>query len=229
MSELDVEDRAPSAGLPYEVIEVVTNSIVEGARGHVQGLQIGDRAPDFSLPRPGGGTYRLAERLEDGPVVVCFLRGEWCPYCQAEMRALHDAWPAIRAHGASLVCVQPRPMAIARSLQEAFGYDVLSDDLMNVMAGFHVKFALSRELRRVYLDVFQLDLEHTNASGQWNLPVPATFVVDRDGVVKARQFSHDFAVRVSAAYLLDALARLPGTTPELVSPEDRSRGIVDVT
>jgi peroxiredoxin len=213
----------PAASLPHEVIEVVANSIVEGARGTVRGLAIGDRAPDFTLRGSTGDPFQLAERLESGPVVVCFLRGEWCPYCQAEMRALHDAWPAIRALGASLVCVQPRPMEVARNLEEAFGYEVLADDLMNVMAGFHVKFPLPRALKSVYLDVFQLDLEKTNASGQWHLPVPGAFVVDVDGIVKARHFSHDFAVRVSPDYLLEALGRLPECSPELVVAGDRGR------
>jgi peroxiredoxin len=204
--------------LPPEVTEVIANSILEGSRGAVKGLAIGQPAPDFTLVNQNGATVQLAERLARGPAVVGFFRGEWCPFCTMELRALRRFWPDFAARSASMILIHPQHDDVSQkvAVPPDAGFDVCSDPEQRVMAAFDVRFALDPGIRDLYQNVFGLDLERLNASGQWNLPVPATFIIDRDGIIKGRQFSHDFTVRVEPTYIVEVLDRLPEPSPELV-------------
>lgn len=204
--------------LPAEVVETIAQSILEAGRS-VAGLGIGQRAPDFALINQDKSVVHLSQRLLKGPAVVCFLRGEWCPYCMLEVRALRAIWPLIKGRGASLICIHPQKVDVSERFAGGSGMDVCSDQTQEVLAGFQVRFPLSASLIRSYRTSFGLDLSQLNANGQWNLPVPASFVVDQDGVIKARQFCPDFRVRVEPGYLLQALDRLPLSSPEFVAPD----------
>jgi peroxiredoxin len=95
---------------------------------------------------------------------------------------------------------------------------VCADETQAVMRAFDVRFAVTDGLIRLYRDSFGLDLARLNASGEWNLPVPAAFVIDRDGIIKGRHFSHDFTVRVEPEYIVGALSALPEYAAEFVGP-----------
>ncbi len=202
--------------LPPEVIETIAQSILE-AEQSVRGLQIGDVAPDFALLNQDQRVVSLAERLSKGPAVVCFFRGEWCPYCMLEARALRAVWPLVEGRGASLICIHPQRVDVSGRLAEGSSMDVCSDETQEVLAAYQVRFAISPSLVRAYRTSFGLDLAQLNANGQWNLPVPATFVIDRDGVIKARQFCPDFRVRAEPGYILQALDRLPRRSLEFTA------------
>ena len=83
------------------------------ASGVAPGLAVGDRAPDFILPNAVGQPVRLTERLTGGPVVLSFYRGEWCPFCNIELRALQSWLPRFASHGASLIAVSPQSRTTA--------------------------------------------------------------------------------------------------------------------
>jgi peroxiredoxin len=205
-----------STQLPPEVNEVIANSIIAGSRGEVRGLAIGDRAPDFTLLNNAGEAVNLYRRLEKTPVALCFLRGEWCPYCMIEVRLLKQAARRIGDGGASLIFVHPQRVDVSKRLAEprAEGVEVCHDELQNVISAYQVKFDVDARLIKVYREVFGIDLAQLNADGQLHLPVPAAFIVDRDRIIKGRQFSHDFRVRVEPSYIVDVLAALPQVSPE---------------
>ena len=93
------------------------------------GLAVGEKAPDFRLPNASGKMIRLSDKLREGPVVLVFYRGAWCPYCNLHLRALHESLPLIRGHGAALVAVTPqKPDKSRAQLEDAeYGFEVLSD------------------------------------------------------------------------------------------------------
>jgi peroxiredoxin len=206
--------------LPPEVLEVIASSIVEGSRGSVKGLAVGDRAPNFVLKNQRLEDVELYARLDRGPVALCFFRGVWCPFCTMEMRALAKALPRILEAGASLLFVHPQRQAVSRRISEDNGalLDVCADEEQAVMQAYDVRFAVTSSVIQLYRDAFGLDLAELNANGEWNLPVPATFVIDTDRIIKGRQFSHDFTVRVEPSYILDALSALPAPSPEFAAP-----------
>lgn len=180
------------------------------ASGAAPGLAVGDRAPDFTLPNATGEPVQLAARLARGPVVLSFYRGEWCPFCNLELRALQAALPRFQARGASLIAISPQSPDHSLSVTEKAGlsFDVLSDTRQQVIAAYRVQFTVSADIKDLHLNVFGNDLSAHTADGSWDLPIPATFVIDRSGIIRARHVSPDYTTRMDPGDISAALAAL---------------------
>jgi len=201
------------AQIPEPVAQRITAAIAEvEASGAVPGLAVGDQAPEFSLPDALGRAVSLRERLSAGPVVLVFYRGEWCPYCNTHLRALQAALPEITSRGASLVAVSPQSADHSLSITEKaeLGFDVLSDVDQAVIRAYKVQFTVPADLQDVHVNVFHVDLRDHNADRSWHLPVPATFVIDRAGVVRTTHISADYRTRMEPS---DIVAALDDLTP----------------
>src|SRR5438477_788568 len=174
------------------------------------GLAIGAQAPEFSLPNAMGHPVSLSSRLAAGPVVLVFYRGEWCPYCNAYLRALQAALPEITARGASLLAVSPQSPDHSLSIAEKaeLGFDVLSDVDQAVIRAYRVQFTAPADLQDLHVNAFDADLRDHTANHSWQLPVPATFVIDRAGVVRAGRVSADYRTRMEPADIIAALDKL---------------------
>ncbi len=186
------------------------------------GLAVGDRAPDFTLPDALGRPLSLADLLAEGPAVVTFYRGEWCPYCNLQLHALQAALPAIRELGASLVAISPQAPDHSLSLTEkhALAFPVLSD-LDQVIRSYRVQFTLAGDLEDLQVNVFQNDPADQNADHSRSLPVPAVFVIDQDSVVRAAFVSADWRIRAEPA---DIIAALHALQPAYASNTDARIG-----
>ena len=199
------------AQIPEPIAERITAAIEEvRASGGVPGLAVGEQAPEFSLPDAQGRAVSLRERLSAGPVVLVFYRGEWCPYCNTYLRALQAALPDIASRRASLIAVSPQSPDHSLSITEKaeLGFDVLSDVDQAAIRVYKLQFTVPADLQDLHLNVFQVDLRDHNADRSWRLPVPATFVIDRDGVVRAAHVSADYRTRMEPSDILDALDAL---------------------
>lgn len=209
--ELSRQLREFAAKIPDPVAERVRVAADEiTASGAAPGLAIGERAPNFRLPNAVGHPVDLAERLEQGPVVVSFYRGEWCPFCNLELRALQAALPRLQVYGASLLAISPQTPDRSLSVTEknALSFDVLSDVHQEVIAAYRVQFTVPADLKDLHVEVFHNDLSVHTANGSWDLPVPATFVLDRAGIVRARHVSADYTTRMDPDEIEAALAAL---------------------
>ncbi|HWC39729.1 MAG TPA: peroxiredoxin-like family protein [Acidimicrobiales bacterium] len=197
-----------NAQIPEPVAQRVTAAIAEvEASGAALGLAVGDQAPEFGLPDALGRAVSLRERLSGGRVVLVFYRGEWCPYCNTYLRALQAALPQIAARGASLIAVSPQSPDHSLSITEKaeLGFDVLSDVDQAVIRAYKLQFTVPVDLQDVHLNAFHVDLRDHNADRSWQLPVPATFVIGRDGVVRAAQVSADYRTRMEPGDIIAAL------------------------
>ena len=174
------------------------------------GLAVGDAAPDFTLPSAAGAVINLRELLTHGPVVLTFYRGEWCPYCNLQLRSLQAYLPLFREAGATLVAVssQAPDNSLTMSEKHSLGFPVLSDADQRVIAAYKVQFEVDGDLRELQVDVFNSDPRAHNADGSFNLAVPATFVIGTDRTIAARFVSADFRTRVEPADVLAALGAL---------------------
>ncbi len=174
-------------------------------------LGVGDRMPDFALPSVRGRIVRSQDLLADGPLVISIFRGDWCPYCMAELEALQTALPRIGAAGGRLVAITPDthslPLRAARRL--GLGYEVLSDVDLGVGALFGLLFRVPDEMVRVFASL-GLDIPARHGTDGWLLPIPATYVVGADGVVAAAAVDPDFTRRMDPEDILAALERLAG-------------------
>lgn len=209
--------KAAAVRRPREVIEAINAAFTEIAdSGAVPGLDIGAKAPPFTLPDPVGGEVRLADRLAGGPVVLTFYRGAWCPYCNLELRAYQDALPEFRRLGARLIAVSPQAPDDALSIKDKHGleFDVLSDRDQAVAAAYQIRFDLPESVKPHLLEATVAALAAQQPDGRWSLPVPATFVLDGDGTVRARYVSMNYRTRMEPA---DALR----VVEEIVTGEGR--------
>ncbi len=202
-----------------EIIEQIPESIRSrikedtsdlDASGVARGLAVGDAAPNFTLPDALGRPVTLSDLLEKGPVALTFYRGEWCPFCNLQLRSLQEALPLFLEHDATLVAISPQAPDHALSLTEKHGlaYAVLSDVDQSVIRAYRVQFTLSGDLEDLQVNAFQNDPVTQNADHSRSLPVPATFVIDRRGVVRAAFVSADWRYRPEPTDIIAALESL---------------------
>jgi peroxiredoxin len=167
----------------------------------------GEPMPEFVLPDQNGRLVSLSELTEQGPVVVSFHRGHWCPYCRINAEALKAIQRDVRERGASLVAISPE---IERFGAELTGYNgeplqVLSDIDSGYALLLNLAFYVGEEKRQA-MTAAGWDITEYQGAGNWTLPIPATFVVGRDGIVKARFIDPDYRRRVDTQDILAALS-----------------------
>ncbi len=166
----------------------------------------GETMPPFLLPDETGRLVSLSSLLEKGPLVVSFNRGHWCPYCRLHVDALARAEPEIATLGAQIVAISPETSAWAAELK-AYAkapFHILSDLDGGHALELNLLFWVGDEAQRAMAGV-GVDLVEFQGNDTWMLPIPATFVVDADGVVVARFVDPDYRRRMEVEDLLDAL------------------------
>lgn len=174
------------------------------------GLKIGEKAPDFTLPNAFGRPVRLFDKLKDGPVVLSFYRGAWCPYCNLQLHALHTSLPHFARHGAQLVAVTPQKpdKSLEQVEKDGYPFDILSDLDGSVMRAYRLHFEVPEELSDVYKRNFGLDLAEYNGQDRYVLPVPGTYVIDTGGIVRAAYADTDYKQRMEPKDIIAALQAL---------------------
>ena len=211
LAPLSTQLDAVTDQIPAEIGARIEAALAEvAASGAPLGLAVGDRAPAFTLPDATGKQVSLADRLDAGPVVLQFYRGDWCPYCNLHLRALQAALPEIRKRGASLVAISPQSPDHSLSLTQKaeLEFDVLSDVDQHVIRDYRLQFTLPADLQSVHLNIFDVDLRTQNADGSWNLPVPATFVISADGRIVTAGVEVDYRARIEPSVILESLDEL---------------------
>ena len=172
-------------------------------------LKVGDRAPAIVLENAKGATVDVATLLKDGPVIVNFYRGGWCPYCNFELKAYQEILPEITAAGASLVAISPEKPddTVSTAEKNALTFEVLSDVGQKVGRAFGLVYRFTEELKAAYRG-FNLDIPARNgAPDEWALPVSATYVIDRDGSIIYAYTDPDYRDRADPRDVLKVLAR----------------------
>ena len=172
-------------------------------------LAVGQQLPDTTLPDHEGKPVNLYALLEKGPLIINFYRGGWCPYCNLELKAYIDQLDAIRAHGAQLIAITPeQPDASAKTIDSnGVTFPILSDQHGEYGRQLGLIFTLPEAVRSAY-EGFGIDLEAHNGSGSFELPLPATYIIDTDGKVSYAFVSTDYTQRAEPSHVIAALAKL---------------------
>lgn len=184
-------------GEPYRSLnDALIRRLLE-AKSADEALKAGDKCPSFALPCAEGEIMRSDELLAERPLVLSFYRGAWCPFCSAELEALHQAVPAIRAAGARLVAITPEvgglPLRVKH--ERGFTFDILCDLDNGVALSFGLLFRISNEMAQVFArEGTDFPLIYGNDS--WFLPIPATYIVRRDGMIAHAYVNPDFRYRL---------------------------------
>lgn len=170
-------------------------------------LQVGAQAPDITLPDALGRPVRLADLWAQGPLVIVFYRGGWCPYCNLELRAWQRELGALRARGIRLVAIsaQTPDNSLSTAEKNELAFPVLSDSELAAATAFGIAFELPASLVELYSHVGN-DLPTINGNDRWVLPVPATYVVGVDGRIVQAHVDVDYRQRAEPQEVLAQLA-----------------------
>ena len=199
------------AGLPAEQQEIVSKAFeaLMASDTADNAVKAGDKAPDFTLPSVLSEELTLSDALADGPVVLSFYRGSWCPFCNLELNALQQRMEDIKACGARLIAVSPEnpdgSLTHAQKLDLTF--DVLSDMHNRIAGEYGLIMDVHETLRPLYLE-WGLDLPAANLDESWQLPVPATYVIDCDSTVRAAHIDKNYTSRMEPDDIIKALRSL---------------------
>ena len=199
------------ANLPQETQEMYRRALAALAESGIaeRALGEGDTAPDFELPNPVGDPVRLSELLERGPVILSFYRGQWCPFCNLELQALQRALDDIKAAGATLVAVSPNKPDVSLTTVEkhALTFPVLSDHGNHVAKQFNLVYEMTPENIENYRAKGR-DIPTFNGTDKWELPIPATYVIDRDRTIRYAFVDTNHRVRAEPSEVVAVAAGL---------------------
>ncbi|MDW3097119.1 MAG: peroxiredoxin-like family protein [Alphaproteobacteria bacterium] len=197
-----------SKRIPEEALAVMRAADEElVAKGVGQdALKVGDTLPDATFTSATGETVQMSSLLANGPLIINFYRGGWCPYCNFELKAYQDLLGDITALGAQLVAVTPEKPdnSLSTSEKNALTFPVLTDNENAFAKALGIAFELPKPLQDLY-GKFGMDLPGLNAGSGWSLPIPATFVVDADGKIVLADVDVNYTRRLEPS---DALAAL---------------------
>jgi peroxiredoxin len=172
-------------------------------------LKVGDLAPDFLLPDSDGHLVSSEDLRRRGTLVVSFFRGGWCPFCTAELCALQTAKDEFDTMNAQLVVVTPDTRHFPRELKREHGLDltVLSDVDHGVSMAFGVLFSVPDETKAYYSNL-GVDMAMRHGSADWMLPLPATYVIDQNGVIQQALVEPDFTIRPEPSEILRCIREI---------------------
>jgi len=171
-------------------------------------LKAGNQAPAFELPDGDGMLWRSEDLLRRGPLVIVFYRGRWCAYCNAQLSALQEIHPKLAMGGASLVAISPQTQKhsyMTRDMHK-LRFPVLSDQGNQVARKFGIVYRLSQEMQAIYESIMT-KLPGYNGDQSWELPLPATYIVQPDGKISYAQVDADWRKRPEPEHVLHALIR----------------------
>jgi peroxiredoxin len=181
--------------VPAETQAIHARAVVELKQKRLAAniLPIGAKIPGFQLPDHDGKTISSSDLFAKGRLVLCFIRGRWCPFCVGQMEAMNLVVPEIEQSGATLAAVSPQTVQQSFFMrdQHKLRFPLLSDAGNNVARQFSLTYRVPDEQRAVYQRAF-VNLPFVNGDDGWELPIPATYIVDRDGTVLYASADEDY-------------------------------------
>lgn len=178
--------------------------------GIPKGIEVGEDAPAFSGITDRGDSIELRESLKEGPLVLFFYRGEWCPICNSYLKRYSDSLKLVRDAGASVLGVTPETASKVKKMRDksAGSIPILPDTSYRVMEDYRVKFRVTQGYVQKMDEKLDADITAPDRDSTAFLPVPATYLIDQDGHIAWRHFDPDYKSRASVKSILDALQRL---------------------
>lgn len=209
-SQLDAFRAEFIAKFPADKAAIMERATAALEQRFVPTLKVGDLAPSFALSNATGQLTTLFNILRQGPVILIFYRGGWCPYCNLELRAYQQSLPQIKALGASLLAISPQSpdTSLTTAEKNALAFEVLSDQGSTVAADYGIAFKLPDDLQNLYSELNHA-LPDVNGTPDWQLPIPATFVIDKNQRIVLAHMDVDYRNRLEPESAISAIQTLP--------------------
>ena len=184
--------------VPVETQAIHARAVAELQRQHRAEniLSVGAKVPEFQLQDHEDKSISSSDLLARGRLVLCFIRGRWCPFCVAQMEAMNLILPGIERAGATLAAVSPQTVQQSFFMrdQHKLRFPLLSDAGNNLARQFELAYRVPDEQQAVYQRAF-VNLPFVNGDKSWELPIPATYIIDRDGNVLYASANEDYTER----------------------------------
>ena len=187
-----------------EAVDRLVGRLRESGAG-TSAPQPGEPMPPFHLPDENGHIVSLDRLLAKGPVAVTFHRGHWCPYCRINIKALAHTQEKIASEGGQIVAIMPDRQQFVSELKSAakVPFPILTDMDNGYALSLNLAIWLGAEMQKMLAGL--RDLPSFQGNNSWILPIPATFVIAKDGLIRARFVDPDYRKRMSVDDLLAAL------------------------
>jgi len=194
--------------VPAETQAIHAQAVAELKARHLAAsiLPVGAKAPAFELADHDGKNVSSSDLVAKGRLVLCFIRGRWCPFCVGQMEAMNLILPQIEQVGASLVAISPLTVKQSYFMhdQHRLRFPLLSDGGNKVARQFGLTYRVPALQEAVYRRAF-VNLPLANGDESWELPIPATYIIDRDGTVLYASANEDYTERAEPADILAVL------------------------
>lgn len=197
--------------VPADVREIMNKATVDLEKESISkdALKVGALAKQFALPNALGNLIKLDKLLEQNDYIVLnFYRGVWCPYCNMELKALQDMNDEFKKLGAKIVAISPQTPDASLSTQEKneLTFEVLSDEHNKIAKEYGLVFSLAQELRPIY-SKFGIDIPTSNADDSFELPMPATYLINKNGEILYSFIDEDYTKRCEPQIILDIISK----------------------
>ncbi len=185
--------------------EVVSQTEKKVADAH--GLVVGENAPMFTAIDADSTIFALANAIKDGPIVLIFYRGFWCPVCNKHLGAIQDSLKMIEEAGAKVIAISPeKPEYLDKMATKTNAeFTLLYDEEYKIAEAYDVDFNPSSMQLFTYNVILGGKLKSTHSDDSQRLPIPATYIVNKEGKIIWRQFDHNYKKRSSVKDILTAL------------------------
>ena len=172
-----------------------------------KGLEPGSRAPDFVGYDQNGTQVELTKVLKEGPVVLFFYRGKWCPACSKVLNDYQDSLNIISGMGFRVIAITPESIENVEQTVKMHNltYTVIYDCQEKIMKDYGVMFNVTKDYQERLLKGYSIDIAKNNGREVANLPVPATYIISKDGIITALYFNPDYKIRASVKWILTNL------------------------
>ncbi|WP_020529955.1 peroxiredoxin-like family protein [Flexithrix dorotheae] len=198
--------------MPSEYVEIMHQSTrdLEASGIGDQILKEGEPAPEFSLVNQKGEVISSKNLLKEGLLVITFYRGVWCPYCNTDLANLKRYTAQLNKLGATMVSISPQLPKYNQQIveQQGLNFDLLSDRGNEIASRFGLQWKMVDPLKSLYNEKFTISLPNYNGDDSWTLPVPARFIIGKDGIIKYAEYSVDYTKRPDPEVLIEAIKSL---------------------
>ena len=189
--------------------QAVQARVIAELRGNnlaARALAMGSKAPPFQLNDHNGKPVSSTDLLSQARLVICFFRGRWCPFCVGQLEAMNLIQPQIEQAGAALLAISPQTVQQSFFMvdQHKLRFPLLSDVGNTVARQFGLVYRVPEEQQAIYRRAF-VNLPFANGDDSWELPISATYILDRDGTVLYASANEDYTERPEPAEILAQL------------------------
>ena len=196
--KLQLIQKEMAQNIPVDILNAFGQSLQELVEQNLEdrALKVGDIAPDFTLPDAEGLPVSLYDTLQHNAVIISFFRGNWCPFCMAELTHYQEAINNNLVDSATVIAISPQSIHFNHDLkvQNNLEFRILSDKGNEIADKYGLVFTLQENIREIYKNM-GADLELFNSDNTYKLPIPATYLIDKNKKIVFSSVSTNYMER----------------------------------